>query len=251
MKDQEKKAFIDRLRKGQELIDPSREEKEIASLWDQLGELDEPAQVDEESVSDFQDKLVQYRQGWQAALDKEREIAPATAGGQRPVWVAFSYGLVACVAAVLAIGGYAGFNFVQRANDLEAELRSTQETLALSLLEQSSPSKRLAGLATVSKIGEPSPVLRESVVRTFDGESNLNVRLAAVSVLSLLPREEALSVLLARLERESSPVVQLEILRQVVELVGEDSDADLSERIESIPMEPRVRSLWEEKFKGI
>lgn len=251
MKDQEKKAFIDRLRKGQELVDPSQEEKELAQLWDQLGELDEPGLADKGAVSDFQDKLDQYRMGWQAALDRESESEQVRGGGKRPVWVAFSYGLVACVAAVLAVGGYAGFNFVQRTKALEEELRNTQETLAMSLLEQPSASKRLAGLATVSKIGSASPRLQESVVRTFDEESSLNVRLAAVSVLSLLPRDEALSVLLARLERESSPVVQLEILRQVVELVGEDANADLSKRLESIPMEPRIRALWENKIKGI
>lgn len=251
MKDQEKKAFIDRLRKGQELVDPSKEETELAGLWDKLGALDEDREEDLEAVSKFQDKLSQYQMGWQAALEKEDERTSRSGQGRRSMWVALSYGLVACVAAMVAVGGYAGFNFVQRTSELEAELRSTRETLALSLLEQSSPSKRLAGLATVSKISEPSPLLRASVVRTLDGESNLNVRLAAVSVLSLLPREEALSVLLARLERESSPVVQLEILRQVAEIVGEEADASVSRRLESMPIEPRVRTLWEEKFKGI
>jgi len=251
MKDQEKKAFIDRLRKGQELVDPTPEERELALLWDQLGGLDEPIQEEGEYVSDFQDKLVQYRQGWQAALDREAERNQAPQGNRHSLWVAMSYGMVACVAAMLVIGGYAGFGFVQRHKELEAELRSTQETLAMSLLEQPSAAKRLAGLATVSKMGQTSPALRDSLVRTFDDETNLNVRLAAVSVLSLLPREEALSVLLARLERERSPAVQLEILRQVVELVGEGQEMDLGKRIETIPMEPRIRALWERKIKGI
>jgi HEAT repeat protein len=151
----------------------------------------------------------------------------------------------------MVFAGFVAQSFMERTDQLQAELRQTQETLALSLLEQSSAPKRLAGLATVSKIDQPSSRLRESVVRTFDSDSNLNVRLAAVTALRALPREEALAVLLERMESEGSPIVQIEILRQVLNLVGDGSDSVLVERIGKMNMEPRVRTFWEENNQSI
>ncbi|EDY80626.1 hypothetical protein VDG1235_242 [Verrucomicrobiia bacterium DG1235] len=249
MNEKEMKAFVDRLRASNEPIgideNLSDEEQQLAAIWDDLGELKEPEAVDNGLVSDFQDKLDAYRLGWDAALDKEGVGEASSERRRSPFWSVVSYGLVAGAAAVFALAGFVAHSYMERTDTLQAELRATQETLALSLLDESSASKRLAGLATVSKISEPSEQLRKSVVHAFDTDANINVRLAAVAALQALPREEALAVLLERMEKEASPIVQLEILRQVLNLVEEGSQDELVERLEAMPMEPRVKTFWD------
>ncbi|MDQ8196850.1 hypothetical protein QEH56_01760 [Pelagicoccus enzymogenes] len=255
MKEEEMEAFIDRLQSGsREARSPEgmdEEKLQMAALWDELADLGETPEQNRELVSDFQDKIDAYLSGWDAAL-RNGSSEPLERRGAASSWSAFfRYGLVAGVAAAMVFAGVVAQSFMARTDQLQAELRQTQETLALSLLEQSSAPKRLAGLATVSKIDQPSSRLRESVVRTFDSDSNLNVRLAAVTALRALPREEALAVLLERMESEGSPIVQIEILRQVLNLVGDGSDSVLVERIGKMNMEPRVRAFWEENNQSI
>lgn len=248
-------AFIDRLqdesREGGPVDGASEEEQQIAMLWDDLGELAGTPKQNKELVSDFQHKLDMYRSGWDAALQNGQEGFSKPKGERSRIWSVASYGLVAGIAAVFVFAGFMTHSFIQKTDTLQAELRQTQETLAISLLEQPSAPKRLAGLATVSKIDQPSARLRESLVKTFDSDTNLNVRLAAVTALQALPREEALSVLLERMESEASPIVQIEILRQVLNLVSEESDGNTVKRIESMQMEPRVRIFWDKNNQSI
>ncbi len=248
-------AFIDRLqgesRDGRSVEGASEEEQQLVALWDDLGELGGEVAEDRELVSDFRDKLDAYRSGWSAALEAEQPVADRKVKGRSTLGAGLSYALAAGAAAILVLGGVMVSSFIEKTDTLQAELRKTQETLALSLMDQPSASKRLAGLATVSKIEQPSQRLRESLLRTFDSDSNLNVRLAAVNALQALPRQEALVVLLERMEREASPIVQIEILRMVLNLVGEDSEGALTQRIESMDMQPRVRSFWEKNNQSI
>lgn len=255
MSEKEMEGFIDRLqdasRDGRPMEGASEEEQQMAALWDDLGELGGELAEERELVSDFKDKLDAYRSGWSAALEAESTVADSKGKERSAFRAGLSYVLTAGVAAVLVLGGVMANSFFQKTDTLQAELRATQETLALSLLDQPSASKRLAGLATLSKIEHPSVRLRESLLKTFDSDTNLNVRLAAVTALQALPREEALGVLLERMEREASPIVQIEILRQVLNLVGEDSEGVLTQRIESMEMQPRVRSFWDENNQSI
>ncbi|MDQ8203411.1 hypothetical protein [Pelagicoccus sp. SDUM812003] len=249
MKKRDIESFMDRLKEGEpapdHAADWSETEREIAQVWNDLGELEASEVEDRRAVSEFQHSLNAYRQGF-AEASKRKEGEPGAPQAKResgsPLLAVFRYGLVAGVAAVLTLSLFMAYTMSERNEELEERLASTQETLAMALLEQPSAPKRLAGLETASKVSHPSSRLRDMVVRTFDADTNLNVRLAAVSALKALPRDEALSILLERMEHEASPLVQMEILRQVLELVDEHAESALVERINEMPLEPRVRS---------
>lgn len=254
MSNKEKEHFIDQLdRVGKGGTDRSgmgEEEREIAEVWDQLGELEGTSQRDEELVFRFQEKLEAYKEGF--GREETNTVAASgesTSGGRLVSF--FRYTAVAGVAAMLALCGYIALTQSKRSDQLEQQLAATQETLALALLEQPSAPKRLAGLAAATQVQQPSDRLRATMVRTFDSDTNLNVRLAAVSAIATLPKEQALAVLLERMEHEESPLVQAEILRQVVGLVDNGSNSQVLDQIQHMQLEPKLRTALETRQNKI
>lgn len=252
MSEKDMKSFIDSLDRaksgecGKEGL--SEEEQQIATVWEQLGELDPVESENESIVSEFQHKLEAYKQGFAEAekrtISHDQERKKETAS---PIVAFFRYASVAGVAAVLALCGYIAISQTDRNRELEKRLANTQETLAFALLEQPSAPKRLAGLAAATEVRQPSDRLLATMVRTFDSDTNLNVRLAAVSAIATLPKEQALAVLLERMEHEESALVQAEILRQVVALVDNGSNSAVLKQLESMHLEPRLRTALDSK----
>lgn len=248
MNDKEISLFIDRLTGGSELAragEPmglDEEARQIEALWTELGQLEPAAAGDEAFVSNFKEKANAYREGWQMALleTKSSHGTPPTRSASRRRL--FRYGWVAGVAAVVALTGLAGRWVYLESEALKSELGATREALALTLLDEVSAPRRLAGLQAASKIDHPSAALRRTLTQALNSDDNLNVRLAAVGAISSLPRDEALSLLLRRFEDEESILVQMEIVRHVMELVSEEHRPALVARLESLPMEPRVRA---------
>lgn len=241
MNEKEMEEFVDRLMKsGDENNEASRtEEKGLADLWNELGELKEEPKSNDKLVSDFTDKLNLYRQGWESGLSAETKKSNTHSNSSSPIRKFLFYGIAACFAAILV---FSGQWVLSKAGSLEAELAATRETLAFALLEQSSAPKRLAGLEAVAMISKPSDRLRRTLVQTLDTDVNLNVRLAAVAALRALPREDALAILLERVGSEDSPLVQLEILRQALRVVERGGQDALVEKLGAMQLAPRVKS---------
>lgn len=246
MSEKEMQDFIDSLDtsgSGKSVRDSqSQEERELASLWDELGEIDAPVVSDERLVSDFRDKLKAYEEGLAAGQRSEAEVVVSKKETVSPLVSFFRYVSVAGAAAVLALACFIAWQQSVRTEELERELDRSREALAMALLDEGSAPKRLEGLEAASQVMRPSAALRASMVRTFDADTNVNVRLAAVSALKSLPREEAISILLERMEHESSPLLQMEMLRQVMELVDPSSESAVVKRLNEMPLEPRVKS---------
>lgn len=256
MSEKDMESFIDSLERTKDgncsKENLEAESQQVAALWKQLGELDIEEARDDELVSEFKHQLDAYKQGFAEA---EQTVSPTREDhGKREVSniiAFFRYFSVAGVAAALALCGYIAISQTQRNDELSERLANTQETLALALLEQPSAPKRLAGLAAANEVQQPSERLRASMVRTFDSDTNLNVRLAAVSAIARLPKEQALAVLLERMEHEESALVQAEILRQVMTLVGDGSNSGVLNQLESMDLEPRLKTALESKQNRI
>ncbi|MDQ8188118.1 hypothetical protein [Pelagicoccus sp. SDUM812002] len=245
MSEKDRERFIDGLDlsgNGRSVKDgQNQEERELALLWDELGELGTQPVSDTALVSNFRDKLEAYTRG----LSEGKRVGgndTAMRKSESQLVSFFRYCAVAGTAAVLALTSFIAYQQYDRNERLEGELNRSRESLALALLEQGSAAKRLAGLTAASQVISPSDQLRDSMVRTFDSDTNLNVRLAAVSALTALPREKALALLLERMENESSPLVQYEILNKVLELVDDGSESRVMARLNELSLEPRVRS---------
>jgi len=241
MNDKEMERFIDSLTSGEKKQSEATgpEEMEIEVLWDDLGMLREEDVQNDELVSDFRSRLDSYREGWAAAQSESQSGNRETVKGWRPL---LNWG----IAALLAVSFLYTARMVNSASDLQAELVVAQESLAVSLLEQTSASSRLKGLNVALQVEKPGEELQQSLLQILSSDPNLNVRLAAISMTDSMPRDEAISVLADRIQKESSPLLQLEILRKLLGLVGDNDNGAMNRILQEAPLAPRIRDYLEE-----
>lgn len=136
----------------------------------------------------------------------------------------------ALVLLLLGIGGYAGFQLRQpnqqvqpQANtneltQLHQEVLAMNRLLTVSLLQQQSASERLKGVSLSYRVEGSDPEITAALLQALKYDPNVNVRLAALDAL-INDREYApvQDELIQSLPKQSSPLVQLEIVDWIVE----------------------------------
>lgn len=132
---------------------------------------------------------------------------------RRPVvQLAYSLGM-------LAVGLLAGHAFtvdVQQGREvaqLQEEIGSTRQMVALSLMREQSASQRLKGVDWSYRIPRPEPQVVNALLETVNYDDTVDVRLAAVDALRRLSTEEDVRSRMARaLDRQDSPLVQIALI---------------------------------------
>ena len=183
--------------------------QEDVAMWNRLGGLPEerPSPVLRERV----DAML-------AAFEEGRAEAKRPVAGYRiparmaaPVWALAS----------LLIGVFAG-HFL-RGNgemvELRQEIRAMRQTVAVSLLQQSSASERLRGVNASFRLERPEPEVVLALVRTLKGDSSVDVRLAAIDALRRVGQDpSARQGMVEALPQQDSPLVQLALIDLLVEV---------------------------------
>jgi HEAT repeat protein len=116
------------------------------------------------------------------------------------------------------------------------ELRDMRQIVTLSLLQQQSASERLKGVSYTSQIEQPGSEVTAALLDALMHDPNDNVRLRAVDALRRFAdhapvRRGAIDAL----PRQTSPLVQMELIEFVLEVGGRDA-ADALRRLSSDPM---------------
>ncbi len=121
-----------------------------------------------------------------------------------------------------------------------------RQLMALSLLEQQSASERLRGVSYASTVQEPDSDVRDALLRTLDSDPNVNVRMAAVDALHRFAGSPEVRQGLARaLAREESPLVQIAILDELVELRERSAISSVDHLLSEAKLNPEVRQRAE------
>ncbi len=163
-------------------------------------------------------------------------------------WLSPAMGLAAA-ALVVVVGFGAGF-FLGRGGGkdpaqverLSREVDSLQQQMTLSLLNQSSASARLQGIALTSRVQEPEPSLIAALLATLDNDPSVNVRLSAVDALYLFAdRAEVRAALAASLNRQESPLVQIALIDLLVSLKEKQAAAALKRLLNDKKIRPEVQ----------
>jgi hypothetical protein len=226
-----------------------QEARRLELTWHRLGELSEP----EPSPA--------LRRRFEAALAEEisRQEAAAghptgaswrgrlaaswsrAAGGPAPAWVA------AALVAGLGVGALLGTQRPDpRVEALQGQVGALHEMVALSLLEQESPSRRLQGVQHGVSLGSPPPPLEEALVRAVDWDPNVNVRLAALDALAPVAGEgRVLNRLLRSFPDQESPLVQIEMIDLLLAADGAEARRVVAQLAEDpeLPVEVRRHIL--------
>ena len=200
----------------------------LQGLWDELGELAPP------EPSPYMG--VRFRATMQGYLDGKRK--PQTTAGPWAGWRTRLPAAALAAAALLVFGFVFGYGFrgrvadANRVTELEQQVGSMTQLVAMALLNDRSPSGRIHAMQWAVR-SRPTEDLVSALVGALNYDENVNVRLEAVSALEnmMAVRREADSALensaydqqvrghlVAAMSRQTSPLVQVALIDLYVHL---------------------------------
>jgi anti-sigma factor RsiW len=159
--------------------------------------------------------------------------------------------LSAAWACVLLILGFLGGRYIDRDSsntentrklaELQGELHKTSQLVAISLLQQQSPSERLRGVDWSTRV-TPDPQILDALQHTLRYDSSVDVRLAALDALGRYGHEPQVSrALVDALDTQQSPLVQVALIDVLVDLHESNAIEPLKKLQEGTNVDPTVR----------
>lgn len=193
---------------------------ELNTAWRGLETLKEgmEAPPDPGAKLRFQEMLAAYQAGM-ASAQPDPGVKRLVWFPARPIWQ------LAAAAGLLLGGIFFGRylpGIVGSGNSEMVQLRAQVETLhqmvALSMLQQQSPSARLRGVTYSEKIGQPDPQVLDALLQVVNHDSNVNVRLSAIDALQKLANGPELARTMAEsIPAQESPLVQIALVDMLVQ----------------------------------
>lgn len=236
LSDEAVKTLQDQLRANSEL---QAEADALRGLWDELGELAPP------EPSPYMG--VRFRATMQGYLDGKRK--PQTAAGPWAGWKNWLPAPALAAAALLVFGFLFGYGFrgrvadANRVTELEQQVGSMTQLVAMALLKDRSPSGRIQAMQWAER-SRPTEDLVSALMGTLNYDENLNVRLEAVSALENMltfPRgagsalessaydQQVRGHLVAAMSRQTSPLVQVALIDLYVHLRESNAEPTLQD----------------------
>jgi hypothetical protein len=171
----------------------------------------------------FQEMLAAYQAGMEAVQPVARPLTKAGIAAwfpARPVWqLAMAASLVV---AGLLCGRYflpAGAGGHSEMAELRGQVESLHQMVALSMLQQQSPSARMRGVTYSEKIAQPDPQVLDALLQAVNHDSNINVRLSAVDALQKFATgSEVTRAMVDSIRNQESPLVQIALIDMLVQL---------------------------------
>jgi len=220
--------------------------QEDVDMWSRLGRLEE-----EQPSPRLRQRVEATIEAFGEGRTAARRPGPGFGIPSRawtPVWA-----LASLVAGVL--GGHllwrSGSNGGELA-ELRQEIRAMRQTVAVSLLQQTSASERLRGVNWSYRLEQPDPEVIAALVRTLKYDQSVDVRLAAVDALRRAGRDPAAREgLVEALERQESPLVQLAVIDLLVDLRERRAAEPLSRLQENAGVHGAVRQRAESGLRQL
>lgn len=234
-----------------------REELEsLSSIWAKLGVLPE-----ERPSNDLRTRFYSMLEAQKHELEQQkarsrfRKIFPGRLEGWWPRRPAFQLSL----SLLFLVFGLATGYFLsskgqapQELVQLRQEVQSMHQMLAVSLLDQQSPSDRIRGVNLSYGIEKPEPQTLTRLLRTLNSDPNVNVRLAAVDALYLF-RDNAIvrEGLVVSLSQQSSPLVQVALIDLIVDIRERQAIDALKQLIQDEELTPEVKQRAEQSIQQL
>ena len=229
-----------------------REELEsLSEIWTKLGVL--PQEQPSDSLrSRFYGMLDAYKQGLEQEKVKPR-VHKLRGGWLTHWWPRQPVFQVTFSLALLLVGLTAGYLLnlngkkVYEVASLRQEVQGMRQTLAVSLLEQSSPTERLRGVGLSYRMEKPNKKIIQSLLDILNNDSNVNVRLAAVDALYLFHENPTVKEgLIQSLSRQTSPLIQVSLIDLMVNMRERRSIESLKQLIQDEKLNPDVKNHAEQ-----
>ena len=183
----------------------------------------------------FQGMLAAYQAGMAAAA----KPTPAP----RVLWFPLRPAWQAAAAAGLLIAGILCGRLLPSSSatgngemaQLRGEVQSLHQMVALSMMQQQSPSARLRGVTYSERIVQPDRQVLSALLEAVNHDTNINVRLSAVDALQKFAiGPEVPRAMVDAIPGQESPLVQIALIDMLVQLDARAIAPDL-ERIAAQP----------------
>lgn len=203
---------------------------DLGVVWRGLDTMAEP-EPSPRMRARFVETLRAYEEGFQDAQRKQsyaagrapRESWWESLWPSQPAWGA------ALATAMLVVGIIGGrLLLAPRPTDtaataelsqLRGQVESLRQLVALSLLQEQSPSSRLRGVTYSYQISQPDREVTQALLQAVNHDTNVNVRLSAVDALAKFATDPSVRQALAdSLPTQDSPLVQISIIDLLVQL---------------------------------
>jgi len=190
----------------------------------------------------FRDMLAAYQAGMEAVQPAPRKNNVSWFPS-RPVWQA-------AMAAGLLLGGILFGRYLPQAGaggggeiaQLRNQVESLHQMVALSMLQQQSPSARMRGVTYSEKIAQPDPQVLDALLQAVNHDSNVSVRLSAVDALQKFAADpEVAKAMAGSIAGQESPLVQIALVDMLVQLNARGVTPDLEAISKDMQMNEMVR----------
>ena len=170
----------------------------------------------------FQEMMAAYQAGLAAGQPAVHR--------QRVVWFPSQPLWQFAAAAGLLLGGILFGRYLPPAGagnpeiaQLREQVASLHQTVALSMLQQQSPSARMRGVTYSEKIGQPDRQVLDALLQVVNHDSNINVRLSAVDALQKFATGPEVTQAMAKsIPGQESPLVQIALIDMLVQWNARD-----------------------------
>ncbi len=107
--------------------------------------------------------------------------------------------------------------------EIKREMEATKSMMMAMLDNQQSASQRLVGVSVAYKMEQADDEIVTALVKTMNEDGNTNVRLAALEALGKFQRlPHVRQALIEALGKQTDPVVQIELIRILVDMKGKE-----------------------------
>lgn len=212
-----------------------REAEQLKEVWGTLGALPELDPSTQMRLR-FYDSVRQWKQ-----QETERQ--------SRFWWSRHPAFQIAFAMAILVIGIVLGNTMGRQSGEvaqLRGEIYNMRQLVTLSLLQQQSAGDRLQGVNWSYRVEQPDTAVLSALLTTVNHDPNVNVRLAAVDALrNFSDSPVARKGVMQALAKQTSPLVQIAILDQIVELREKSAITPIKSLISAPDLNPEVKQRAE------
>jgi len=229
---------------------------ELNAVWRALGTLEsdslKPVAAEPAMKTRFMEVLEAYKAG-AGQLSQLPKTSPGPYGmlagfPAAPVWQL-------ALAASLLIGGVFLGRYEARPQpsvpapevaQLKGEVESLRQLVALSMLQQQSPSARLRGVSYSEAMTQPDRQVEQALLYAVNHDSNVNVRLSAVDALQKFATPEVIRAMVDAIPVQDSPLVQIALLDMLVQVNAKSAAAELTRLSHNAQVDEvvRQRAAW-------
>jgi HEAT repeat protein len=223
--------------------------KEMEMLYQKTGDIPVPEAGEGMRANFYQ--MLEEEKAQQRSSITERMSRFFESAAERIAWKQ-----LAAACAVLLIGILIGNlltpfkNYNQRIDQLGQQVNRMRQTVALNLMDDSSPVDRLKAVNISMKVQSNDQKVIDALLKTLNNDPNINVRLAAVEALVRHGNNSAARRGLIRsIDKQQSPLVQVALADAMLSLQDAHSVKAFKKLLQKDNLNPSVRKHIQHTIK--